>query len=52
MGKLIDQWGSELLRSVETLDTEVWFVRMHDHDGGEENIYGFWIPKFRPGAFI
>ena len=34
------------------LDTEGWFARVHDHDGGEDNIDGVCIPKFRPGTFI
>ena len=48
----IEQWYSELGRSVDTLDTEGWFIRGHDHDGGEENIYGVWITKCIPGTFI
>ena len=52
LGMWIEQWYSELGRSVEILDLEGWFVRGNDHDGGEENIDGVWIPKFRPGTFI
>ena len=48
----IDKWHSELGSFVETMYPEGWFVRGHDHDGGEENIYLVWIPKFRPGNFI
>ena len=53
LGRWIEQWSSDLVRSVETLDTEGWFVRGHDHDGGEDRIYtesGFL--KLGPGTFI
>ena len=36
----IYHWDSEIGRSVETLDPEGWFVRGHEYDGGEDNIYG------------
>ena len=52
LGRWIEQWDSEIGRSIETLYPEGWFFRGHDNDGGEENIYGVWIPKFRPGIFI
>ena len=48
----IEQWDSEIGSSVETLDMEVWFVRGYDNSGGEENIYGVWILRFRPVIFI
>ena len=50
--KCIDQWSSELGRSIETLDPEGWFFIGHDHDRGEYNIDVVWIHKFRPVTFI
>ena len=41
LGRWIDQWDYEIGRYVETLDPEGWVFRGHDHDGGEEHIYGF-----------
>ena len=52
LGGWIEQWDSELGRSVEILDPEGWFGRGHENDGGLDNIYGGWIPKFRPVTFI
>ena len=52
LGRWIYQCYSEIGRSIDTLDPEGWFVRGHDHGRGEENIDGFWIPKFRLGTFI
>ena len=52
LGRWIEQWDSELGRSVETMDLEGCSDRGHDHDGGEDTIDGFWIHKFRSGTFI
>ena len=34
------------------LETSDWFERVHNHDRGELNVDGFWIPKFKAGTFV
>ena len=34
------------------LETSDWFERVHNHDRGELNVDGFWIPKFKAGTFF
>ena len=34
------------------LDPSGWFERGNYHDGGEVNMDGFWIPRFKAGTFV
>ena len=37
---------------MDVLDTSGWFERGNNHDGGEMNAYGVWIPRFKYGTFV
>ena len=34
------------------LDPAGWFELGHNHDGGEMNVDGFWIPRFKASTFV
>ena len=34
------------------LDSYGYFERGHDRYGGEMNVYGVWIPRFKYGTFV
>ena len=52
LSKWIKGWASTLRREVDALEPAGWFERRHDHDGGEMNVDGVWIPNFRSGKFV
>ena len=50
--KWVECWESKIGREVEVLDPSGWFERRHDNNGGEMNVYGVWIPRFKAGTFV
>ena len=52
MIKYIKGWVSTLGRGVEVLYPARWFEQGHNHNGGEMNVDGFWIPRFKAGTFV
>ena len=52
MIKYIKGWVSTLGRGVEVLYPARWFEQGHNHNGGEMNVDGFWIPGFKAGTFL
>ena len=52
LSKWIEGWTSTLGRGVEVLDPSGWFGSGHNHYGGEMNMDGFWIPRFKDGTFF
>ena len=48
----MESWASTLVREVEVLEPYGWFEPVHDQYGGDINVDGVWIPRFKAGTFV